>query len=78
MNKKTLPIDLGSTLAAIRESLKDVELTEKAKSALNDVIEKLSSLVKKLEELTEEQRAKEIAELEEKVRKLEEIVKAES
>ena len=77
MNKKTLPIDLGSTLAAIRESLKDAELTEKAKSAFNDVIEELSSLVKKLEELTEEQKAKEIAELEEKVRKLEEIVKAE-
>ncbi|MGC9119998.1 MAG: YtxH domain-containing protein [Sulfurihydrogenibium sp.] len=65
-------------LSEVRESLKDAELTEKAKSAFNDVIEKLSSLVKKSEELTEEQKAKEIAELEEKVRKLEEVVKAES
>jgi uncharacterized protein HemX len=64
-------------LSEIQENLKEAELTEKAKAAFNDVVEKLSSLVKKGEELSEDQKAKELAELEEKVKKLEEAVKTE-
>ena len=70
--------EILAKLSDLQESLKEIELTEKAKTAFNEVVEKLTSLVKRGEELTEEQRAKEIAELEEKVKKLEEAVKTES
>lgn len=70
--------EILAKLSDIQNQLKETELTEKAKTALNEVVEKLSSLVKRSESLSEEEKAKEVAELEEKVKKLEEVVKAET
>ncbi|MCX7760892.1 MAG: YtxH domain-containing protein [Hydrogenothermaceae bacterium] len=70
--------DILAKLSEIQNQLKEAELTEKAKTALSDVVEKLTSLVKRSDTLTEEEKAKEVAELEEKVKKLEEVVKSES
>lgn len=70
--------EILAKLSDIQNQLKETELTEKAKAALNEVVEKLSSLVKRSESLSEEEKAKEVAELEEKVKKLEEVVKAET
>ncbi|MBX0312438.1 MAG: YtxH domain-containing protein [Sulfurihydrogenibium sp.] len=70
--------EILTKLSEIQENLKGAELTEKTKTAVNDLIEKLSSLIKKEETLTKEEKEKTLAEIEEKVKKLEEVVKAES
>ena len=70
--------EILAKLTEIQENLKEAELTEKAKTAVNDVIEKLSSLIRKEETLTKEEKEKTLAEIEEKVKKLEEVVKSES
>jgi uncharacterized protein HemX len=70
--------EILAKLSEIQENLKEAELTEKAKTSVNDLIERLTSLIKKEETLTKEEKEKTLAEIEEKVKKLEEVVKAES
>jgi len=70
--------EILAKLSEIQENLKEAELTEKAKTAVNDLIEMLTSLIKKEETLAKEEKEKTLAEIEEKVKKLEEVVKAES
>jgi uncharacterized protein HemX len=70
--------EILAKLSEIQEILKETELTEKAKTAVNDLMERLTSLIKKEETLTKEEEKKILAEIEEKVKRLEEIVKAES
>ncbi|MCX7738171.1 MAG: YtxH domain-containing protein [Hydrogenothermaceae bacterium] len=69
--------EILAKLSEIQGQLREAEFTEKTKHALNDVVEKLTSLVKRSDNLTDEEKAKEVAELEEKVKKLEEVVKSE-
>jgi Predicted membrane protein len=66
--------EILAKLSEIQENLKEAELTEKAKTAVNDLIERLTSLIKKEETLTKEEKEKTLAEIEEKVKKLEEDV----
>jgi uncharacterized protein HemX len=70
--------EILAKLSEIQENLKEAELTEKAKIAVNDLIERLTSLIKREETLTKEEKEKTLTEIEEKVKKLEEVVKAES
>lgn len=70
--------EILAKLSEIQGQLKDLELTDRAKAALDEIVEKLTSLVKRSDTLSEEEKVKEVAELEEKVKKLEEVVKSET
>lgn len=69
--------EILAKLQQLQESLKEAEITEKAKATISEIAEKLSNLIKRSETLTAEEKEKELKEIEEKIGKLEEAVKAE-
>ncbi len=64
-------------LGELQEALKEAELTDKAKATIGEVIDKITGLIKKEEEMTEEEKVQILKEVEEKIKKLEEVVKSE-
>jgi len=69
--------EILAKLQQLQESLKEAEITEKAKATISEIAEKLSNLIKRSETLTAEEKEKELKEIEEKIGKLEEAVKSE-
>ncbi|GAB6073259.1 hypothetical protein JCM14244_16360 [Venenivibrio stagnispumantis] len=69
--------EILAKLQQLQESLKEAEITEKAKATIHEIAEKLSNLIKRSDTLTAEEKEKELKEIEEKIGKLEEAVKAE-
>jgi len=69
--------EILAKLQQLQESLKEAEITEKAKATISEIAEKLSNLIKRSDTLTAEEKEKELKEIEEKIGKLEEAVKAE-
>ncbi|NPA51845.1 MAG: YtxH domain-containing protein [Aquificae bacterium] len=64
-------------LNELQEALKEAELTDKAKTTIGEVIDKITGLIKREDEMTEEEKVQILKEVEEKIKKLEEVVKAE-
>ena len=64
-------------LNELQEALKETELTDKARTAIGEVIDRITNLIKKEEEMSEEEKVKILKEVEEKIKKLEEVVKSE-
>ncbi len=62
-------------LNEIQGMLKDMELRDKAKNSINDVVQKVKKLISKGEELTIEEKEKMLSEIEEKIHRLEEAIK---
>ena len=64
-------------LNELQEALKETELTDKVRTAIGEVIDRITNLIKKEEEMSEEEKVKILKEVEEKIKKLEEVVKSE-
>lgn len=62
-------------LSEIQNSIKDLELKDKARITMNEVVSKVKKLLQKGEELTAEEKEKMLAEIEEKLKKLEEAIR---
>ncbi len=62
-------------LNEIQSTLERMELKEKARTTVNELVQKVKNLVRKGEELTVEEKEKMLAEIEEKIQRLEEAIK---
>ena len=67
--------ELLEKLNDIQNSLKDAELKGRAKAIVTDISEKVRTLLKKGEQLSPEEREEVLEEVEEKIKKREEVVK---
>ncbi len=67
--------EIMQKLNEIQNAIKDLELKEKARVTMNEVVSKVKNLLQKGEELTIEEKEKMLAEIEEKLKKLEDAIR---
>ncbi len=67
--------EIMKKLNEIQNAIKDLELKDKARVTMNEVVSKVKNLLQKGEELTLEEKEKMLAEIEEKLKKLEDAIR---
>ncbi len=67
--------EIMKKLNEIQNAIKDLELKDKARVTMNEVVSKVKNLLQKGEELSVEEKEKMLAEIEEKLKKLEDAIR---